>query len=124
MGRNYEALGEYGAAREEYICAYYMVPCRLYPLVRLMRMEIALGNDGDEGLRKDVHSWQAIFLDCRRLIVRRMSAILLLIVTVRPHQPFFVCDRLPILTMIPNRTGQNSSCLPTLNQPGYTDLRG
>ena len=24
-----------------------MVPCRLYPLVRLMRMEIALGNDGD-----------------------------------------------------------------------------
>lgn len=61
MGRNYEALGEYGAAREEYIRAYYMVPCRLYPLVRLMRMEIALGNDGDEGLRKDVHSWQAIF---------------------------------------------------------------
>lgn len=47
MGRNYEALGEYGAAREEYIRAYYMVPCRLYPLVRLMRMEIALGNDGD-----------------------------------------------------------------------------
>ncbi len=45
MGRNYEAVGQYDSAREEYIYAYYMVPCRIYPLVRLMRLEIALGNN-------------------------------------------------------------------------------
>lgn len=117
MGRNYEALGEYGAAREEYIRAYYMVPCRLYPLVRLMRMEIALGNDGDA----DRIGEKIVFMPVHdgHSLMRRLHD-----ETVRPHQPFFVCDRLPILTMIPNRTGQNSSCLPTLNQPGYTDLRG
>ena len=45
MGRNYEAMGEYDLAIEKYTQAYYMVPCRIYPLVRIMRLEIAIGNN-------------------------------------------------------------------------------
>ena len=45
IGRNYEAMGQYEAALDEYTYAYYMVPCRIYPLVRIMRLEIALGNN-------------------------------------------------------------------------------
>ena len=45
MGRNYEAMGEYDLALEKYTQAYYMVPCRIYPLVRIMRLEIAIGNN-------------------------------------------------------------------------------
>ena len=46
MGRCKESLGQIDAARQDYLYAHYMVPCRLYPLVRLMRLE--LRNGGDE----------------------------------------------------------------------------
>ena len=36
IGRNYEALGDINRAEEEYWKAHFMVPCRLYPLHRLM----------------------------------------------------------------------------------------
>lgn len=45
MGRCHEALGQVDEARKEYLYAHYMVPCRLYPLVRLMRLEIRNGED-------------------------------------------------------------------------------
>lgn len=45
IGRDHEALGEPGKARESYLRAYYMVPGRLYPLVRLMRLQVAAGQD-------------------------------------------------------------------------------
>lgn len=38
MGKNYEALGKYGAAEHEYMTAHHMVPCRIYPLLLLMEM--------------------------------------------------------------------------------------
>ncbi|MCM1197603.1 MAG: O-antigen ligase family protein [Clostridium sp.] len=43
MGKNYEALGEFCRAEEEYLLAHYMVPCRIYPLVLLMEMKAGLG---------------------------------------------------------------------------------
>lgn len=45
MGRDLEALGKYEAAEREYIHASYMVPCRLYPKIRLMRMYVATGHN-------------------------------------------------------------------------------
>jgi len=45
MGRDYEALGECEHAEKEYLMAHYMVPCRLYPLVRLMKMYISQGRN-------------------------------------------------------------------------------
>ena len=47
MGRNHEAMGDYGNAAEEYLRAHYMVPCRIYPLLRLMRMQISTGRDAE-----------------------------------------------------------------------------
>lgn len=47
MGRNFEALGDYVRAEEEYLKAHYMVPCRIYPLLRLMRLQIRAGRDMD-----------------------------------------------------------------------------
>lgn len=47
MGRNFEALGAYARAEEEYLKAHYMVPCRIYPLLRLMRLQIRTGRDPD-----------------------------------------------------------------------------
>lgn len=47
MGRNCEALGDVAGAEEEYLRAYYMVPCRIYPLVRLMRLKIREGRDDE-----------------------------------------------------------------------------
>lgn len=44
IGRCHEALGEYDVAEKEYIKAYYMVPCRIYPLVRLMRLKLKEGD--------------------------------------------------------------------------------
>ncbi len=43
MGKNAEALGEYDKANALYEKAHYMVPSRLYPLVRLMRLQIRQG---------------------------------------------------------------------------------
>ena len=43
IGKCHEALGRYDAARDEYMTAHYMVPCRLYPLVLLMRMYASQG---------------------------------------------------------------------------------
>lgn len=45
MGRNCEALGNFDDAGEEYMRAWYMVPNRIYPLVRLMRLNVKLGED-------------------------------------------------------------------------------
>lgn len=45
IGKNKEARGNYAAASDEYLKAHYMVPCRLYPLVRLMRLQISTGDD-------------------------------------------------------------------------------
>ena len=47
MGRNFEALGDYARAEEEYLKAHYTVPCRIYPLLRLMRLQIRAGRDPD-----------------------------------------------------------------------------
>ena len=45
MGKNAEALGFPDKAAELYEKAHYMVPSRLYPLVRLMRLQIRSGSD-------------------------------------------------------------------------------
>ena len=45
MGKNAEALGFSDKAAELYEKAHYMVPSRLYPLVRLMRLQIRQGLD-------------------------------------------------------------------------------
>lgn len=45
MGKNYEGLGDFARAEEQYEKAMYMVPCRLYPRVRLMRLYIRMGKD-------------------------------------------------------------------------------
>lgn len=47
MGKNYEAMGDYERAEEEYWKARYMVPCRIYPLVRIMRLQICTGRNAD-----------------------------------------------------------------------------
>jgi len=38
MGRDCEGLGDFRKAEAEYFIAHYMVPCRIYPLVRLTRL--------------------------------------------------------------------------------------
>ncbi|MBO4917832.1 MAG: O-antigen ligase family protein [Bacteroidales bacterium] len=45
IGRDYEALGDFDKARDAYLRAHYMVPGRLYPLVRLMRLQVRAGQD-------------------------------------------------------------------------------
>lgn len=45
MGKNAEALGDFGRAAALYEKAHYMVPSRLYPLVRLMRLQVRQGRD-------------------------------------------------------------------------------
>ena len=45
IGRDYEALGDFDKARDAYLRARYMVPGRLYPLVRLMRLQVRFGQD-------------------------------------------------------------------------------
>ena len=45
LGKNAEALGNYVEAARLYEKAHYMVPSRLYPLVRLMRLQVRLGED-------------------------------------------------------------------------------
>lgn len=45
IGRDYEALGDFDKARDAYLRAHYMVPGRLYPLVRLMRLQVRCGQD-------------------------------------------------------------------------------
>lgn len=45
IGRNYEAMKEYDKARDAYIHAHNMVPCRIYPLVLLMEMYASVGDD-------------------------------------------------------------------------------
>ena len=50
IGRNYEALGKFADAENAYLHAHYMVPQRLYPLVRIMRMYIRGGNN-DQALK-------------------------------------------------------------------------
>ena len=47
MGKNAEALGDAEKAAMLYEKAHYMVPSRLYPLVRLMRLRVRQGRDGD-----------------------------------------------------------------------------
>ncbi len=45
IGRNYEAMKEYDKARDAYIHAHNMVPCRIYPLVLLMEMYASVGDN-------------------------------------------------------------------------------
>lgn len=45
MGKNAEALGEDARAEALYEKAHYMVPSRLYPLVRLMRLRVRQGRN-------------------------------------------------------------------------------
>ena len=45
LGKNAEAMGNYAEAAKLYEKAHYMVPSRLYPLVRLMRLQVRLGDD-------------------------------------------------------------------------------
>lgn len=45
IGRDYEALGDFDKALDAYLRAHYMVPGRLYPLVRLMRLQVRSGQD-------------------------------------------------------------------------------
>ena len=45
LGKNAEALGDDARAEALYEKAHYMVPSRLYPLVRLMRLQIRTGRD-------------------------------------------------------------------------------
>lgn len=45
IGRDHEALGDFDKARDAYLRAHYMVPGRLYPLVRLMRLQVRAGQD-------------------------------------------------------------------------------
>ena len=45
MGKNAEALGDFDRAEELYEKAHYMVPSRLYPMVRLMRLQIRQESD-------------------------------------------------------------------------------
>ena len=47
MGKNAEALGDYEKAAVLYEKAHYMVPSRLCPLVRLMRLQVRQGRDGE-----------------------------------------------------------------------------
>ena len=44
-GRCHEALGQVETAAASYVKAHYMVPCRLYPLRRLMLLQLSCGND-------------------------------------------------------------------------------
>ena len=45
LGKNAEAMGNYAEAARLYGKAHYMVPSRLYPLVRLMRLQVRQGED-------------------------------------------------------------------------------
>lgn len=47
IGKNHEAMGEYEKARDCYIHAHNMVPCRIYPLSLLMKMYIRIGQYAD-----------------------------------------------------------------------------
>ena len=47
MGKNYEALGKNDEAVKEYELAHFMVPCRLYPLQRMMEMYASDGRTDD-----------------------------------------------------------------------------
>ena len=43
IGKNYQAIGQYGEAEKAYMKSHYMVPCRIYPLVLLMEMYMETG---------------------------------------------------------------------------------
>ena len=47
IGKNYEAMEDYGNAEKEYLKSHYMVPSRLYPLTLLMDMYIRQGRTAD-----------------------------------------------------------------------------
>lgn len=44
MGRNYEDMGDFDIAMSEYEIAHYMVPCRVYPLRRMMLLYLRMGH--------------------------------------------------------------------------------
>lgn len=45
VGRDLEAMSDYEGARSAYLKAHYMTPGRLYPLMRMMRLQVATGQD-------------------------------------------------------------------------------
>ena len=79
IGKCHEALGRYDAARDEYMTAHYMVPCRLYPLVLLMRMFEGRGMDaeavsvGRRILEMPVNPKSRAMQDLRREVSREME---------------------------------------------------
>ncbi|MBO8479285.1 MAG: CDC27 family protein, partial [Bacteroidetes bacterium] len=79
IGKCHEALGRYDAARDEYMTAHYMVPCRLYPLVLLMRMYAGRGMDaeavsvGRRILEMPVNPKSRAMQDLRREVSREME---------------------------------------------------
>ena len=79
IGKCHETLGRYDAARDEYMTAHYMVPCRLYPLVLLMRMYAGRGMDaeavsvGRRILEMPVNPKSRAMQDLRREVSREME---------------------------------------------------
>ncbi len=58
LGKNFEALGDYGQAERNYIHAHNMVPSRLYPYILLMEMKERQG-DTEQALS---YAWEALSL--------------------------------------------------------------
>lgn len=68
IGRNYEAMKEYDKARDAYIHAHNMVPCRIYPLVLLMEMYASIGDD-KTAMKYGVRALQAPYNERHRNMV-------------------------------------------------------
>jgi len=65
IGRNYEAMKEYDKARDAYIHAHNMVPCRIYPLVLLMEMYASVG-DNETAMKYGARALQAPYNERHR----------------------------------------------------------
>lgn len=68
IGRNYEAMKEYDKARDAYIHAHNMVPCRIYPLVLLMEMYASIG-DNETAMEYGARALQAPYNERHRNMV-------------------------------------------------------
>ena len=68
IGRNYEAMKEYDKARDAYIHAHNMVPCRIYPLVLLMEMYASVG-DNETAMEYGARALQAPYNERHRNMV-------------------------------------------------------
>ena len=68
IGRNYEAMKEYDKARDAFIHAHNMVPCRIYPLVLLMEMYASVG-DNETAMEYGARALQAPYNERHRNMV-------------------------------------------------------